>query len=43
MLDFTCDLLIATNLAAGCVIRHFAARQESDILKLMRHPLMMAG
>jgi N-acyl-D-amino-acid deacylase len=41
--NFTCDLLIATNLAAGCVIRHFAARQESDILKLMRHPLMMAG
>ena len=43
ILDFTCDLLVATNLAAGCVIRHFAARQESDILKLMRHPLMMAG
>jgi N-acyl-D-amino-acid deacylase len=43
VLDFTCDLLIATNLASGCVIRHFAARQESDILKLMRHPLMMAG
>ena len=43
LLDFTCDLLIATNLAAGCVIRHFAARQESDIRKLMRHPLMMAG
>jgi N-acyl-D-amino-acid deacylase len=43
VLDFTCDLLIATNLAAGCVIRHFAARQESDILKLMRQPLMMAG
>jgi len=43
LVDFTCDLLIATNLAAGCVIRHFAARQESDILKLMRHPLMMAG
>lgn len=43
MLDFTCDLLIATDLAAGCVVRHFAERQESDILKLMRHPLMMAG
>jgi N-acyl-D-amino-acid deacylase len=43
LVEFTCDLLIATNLAAGCVIRHFAARQESDILKLMRHPLMMAG
>ena len=43
LLDFTCDLLVATDLAAGCVIRHFAERQESDILKLMRHPLMMAG
>lgn len=43
VLDFTCDLLVATNLAAGCVIRHFAARQESDTLKLMKHPLMMAG
>ncbi|MBP3957287.1 D-aminoacylase [Gemmata sp. G18] len=43
VLDFTCDLLIATDLAAGCVIRHFAERQESDVLKLMKHPLMMAG
>jgi N-acyl-D-amino-acid deacylase len=43
MLDFTCDLLIATGLAAGCVVRHFAERQESDIPKLMKHPLMMAG
>ncbi|MBA4063421.1 MAG: N-acyl-D-glutamate deacylase [Isosphaera sp.] len=43
LVDFTCDLLVATNLAAGCVIRHFAARQESDVLRLMRHPLMMAG
>jgi N-acyl-D-amino-acid deacylase len=43
LVEFTCDLLIATNLAAGCVIRHFAARQESDIPKLMKHPLMMAG
>jgi N-acyl-D-amino-acid deacylase len=43
VVDFVCDLLIATDLAAGCVIRHFADRQESDILKLMRHPAMMAG
>lgn len=43
LVDFTCDLLIATNLAAGCVVRHFLARQESDIRRLMRHPLMMAG
>lgn len=43
ILDFTCDLLVATDLAAGCVIRHFAERQESDIVKLLKHPLMMAG
>src|SRR5262245_40474698 len=38
MVEFVCDLLIATDLAAGCVIRHYAERQESDILRLMRHP-----
>ncbi len=43
ILDFTCDLLIATDLAAGCVVRHFVERQESDIPKLMKHPLMMGG
>jgi N-acyl-D-amino-acid deacylase len=43
LVHFVCDLLIATDLAAGCVIRHFAERQESDILKLMKHPAMMAG
>jgi N-acyl-D-amino-acid deacylase len=43
LVDFVCDLLIATNLAAGCVIRHFAQRQESDILAFMRHPLMTGG
>jgi N-acyl-D-amino-acid deacylase len=43
VLDFTCDLLVATNLAAGCVIRHFAERQEVDIIALLKHPLMMAG
>jgi N-acyl-D-amino-acid deacylase len=43
LVDFTCDLLIATELAAGCVIRHFAQRQEQDILELMCSPWMMAG
>jgi N-acyl-D-amino-acid deacylase len=43
LLDFVCDLLIATDLAAGCVVRHFAERQESDVVKLLKHPLMMAG
>jgi N-acyl-D-amino-acid deacylase len=43
VVEFVCDLLVATDLAAGCVIRHFAERQESDVLKLMRHPAMTAG
>lgn len=43
LVDFTCDLLLATNLAAGCMIRHFAQRQEQDIPLLMEHPIMMGG
>lgn len=43
VIDFVCDLLVATNMAAGCVVRHFHARQESDTRTLMRHPAMMAG
>ncbi|MFO0935105.1 MAG: D-aminoacylase [Gemmataceae bacterium] len=43
LVDFVCDLLIATDLAAGCVIRHFHERQEPDIQKLMRDHRMMAG
>ncbi len=43
LVDFVCELLLATDLAAGCVVRHFAARQERDIRELMRSPLMMAG
>jgi N-acyl-D-amino-acid deacylase len=43
LVNFVCDLLIATDLATGCVIRHFAQRQESDIRSIMKHPLMMAG
>lgn len=43
LVDFVCDLLIATHLAAGCVIRHFAQRQESDVVAFLKHPLMMGG
>lgn len=43
VVDFVCDLLIATDLAAGCVIRHDIERQEPDIQKLMRDHRMMAG
>ncbi len=41
--DLVCDLLLATDLAAGCVIRHFADRTDADIYALTRHPRMMAG
>ena len=41
--DYVCDLLIATDLAAGCVIRHYHERQEPDIQKFMRDHRMMAG
>ncbi len=43
LVDFVCDLLVATEMAAGCVVRHFAQRQEDDIRALTRHPAMMAG
>jgi len=43
LVEFVCEMLIATEMAAGCVIRHFAQRQESDIAALMQHPAMMAG
>ncbi len=43
LVDFVCDLLVATEMAAGCVVRHFAQRQENDIRALTRHPAMMAG
>ena len=43
LVDFVCDLLIATDTATGCVIRHFAERQEHDLPALMNHPAMMAG
>lgn len=43
LVDFVCDMLIATDLAAGCLIRHFAQRQEEDVRILAAHPAMMAG
>ena len=43
LVDFVCDLLIATDLATGCVIRHFVERQEADVVAILKHPLMMAG
>ncbi len=40
--DFVCDLLVASNLAVGCVVpqRH---RTQADVTQLIKHPAMMAG
>jgi N-acyl-D-amino-acid deacylase len=41
--DLVCDLLLATEMATGCVAPHNPRRTESDITKLMKHPAMMSG
>lgn len=43
LVEFVCDMLVATEMAAGCVLRHFAERQESDVRAVTRHPAMTAG
>jgi N-acyl-D-amino-acid deacylase len=40
--DFICDLLVACDMAVGCVVPHLRRTQE-DVRQLMRHPAMMAG
>jgi N-acyl-D-amino-acid deacylase len=40
--DFVCDVLVASNLAVGCIAPHQQRTQE-DVRALMRHPAMMAG
>jgi N-acyl-D-amino-acid deacylase len=42
MADFLCELLLASRLAAGCVVGHID-RTEDDLRALMNHPAMMAG
>jgi len=41
--DLVCDLLLATEMATGCIAPHDPRRTEDDIAKLMRHPSMMSG
>ncbi len=41
--EFVRQALLATRLQAGCVVRHFAERQDSDVVALMNHPAMVAG
>src|SRR5581483_3280163 len=40
--EAVCDLLVACDMAAGCVAPHLN-RTGEDIRQLMRHPAMMAG
>src|SRR5262245_16205308 len=40
--DFVCDLLVACDMAVGCVVPH-QRRTEEDVRQLIRHPAMMAG
>lgn len=40
--DFVCDVLLASDLAVGCIVPH-RARGEGDVRALMRHPAMMGG
>jgi N-acyl-D-amino-acid deacylase len=40
--DFVCDLLIASDMAVGCVVPH-RQRTQDDVQALIRHPAMMAG
>jgi len=41
--EFVRQALVATRLQAGCIVRHFTERQESDVVALMNHPAMVAG
>jgi N-acyl-D-amino-acid deacylase len=40
--DFICDLLVASDMAVGCVVPH-SNRTTDDVRQLIRHPAMMAG
>ena len=40
---FVCDILVASEMAVGCISPHHKSRTEDDVRKLMRHPAMMAG
>src|SRR5262249_44727100 len=42
LIDFVCDVLLASQLAVGCVAPH-RQRTQDDVCALMRHPAQMAG
>jgi len=40
--EFVCELLVASDMAAGCVVPH-RQRGEEDVVALIRHPCMLGG
>jgi N-acyl-D-amino-acid deacylase len=42
LVELICDLLVASEMAVGCIVPHLA-RGEADVHALMRHPAMMGG
>jgi N-acyl-D-amino-acid deacylase len=40
--EYICDLLVACDMAVGCVVPHQRRTQE-DVRQLIRHPTMMGG
>jgi N-acyl-D-amino-acid deacylase len=42
LMEFVCDVLLASGMAVGCIAPH-RRRTEEDVRTLMRHPAMMAG
>jgi len=42
IVDFVCDVLVASSLSVGCVVAH-QQRTEADVQAFMRHPGMMGG
>jgi N-acyl-D-amino-acid deacylase len=42
LMDFVCDVLLASELAVGCIAPH-RRRTPEDVRGLMRHPAHMAG
>lgn len=40
--ELVCDLLVASDLAVGCIVPH-QGRGEEDVRALMRHPAMVGG
>jgi N-acyl-D-amino-acid deacylase len=40
---FVCEVLIASELAVGCISPHHKSRTDADVRALMRHPAMTAG